>query len=123
MTLQVSCNVYYSISGDRFSLQNKDDGTIENAPIILHIYTKESKKHYEFSIPHPIKKGQFFNSECYCTFVNEKDEVLQVGSDTQFQVNMLRDGYDHERLHIKFAAPEYEGTLAWVDSNTLSKTE
>jgi len=114
MTIELNCNIYYSISGDRFDLADKDSDTIDHAPAVLHIYTKENNKRYELSVPKPIKKGKFFNSDCFCTFINEKDEVLQIGEETQFEIHMLRDGHDHERLHVKFEPAEMVGDLRWV---------
>ena len=108
--------MYYSISGGRFELSEKDNDDIEHVNLILNIYTKEEHSHlYELSVPKPIKKGKFFNSDCYCTFINEKNQVLQLGEETQFEIHMLRDGNDHERLHVKFSPADYEGKLAWVD--------
>lgn len=119
MTIEVNCKLYYSVSGERFELDNQHPEQIEHAPAKLNIYTREVDARYELSVPLPIKKGRFFNSECYCAFVNEKEEILKIGDDTQFKIMMVRDGYDHERLHVKFETTEHEGAIGWVSKSEM----
>lgn len=126
MTNQVKCDIYYSVSGEPFAITDRDKGHIEHVSTILHIYTREEEEMpnttaiqkvadvtTELSVPVPIKKGQFFNSESYCIFLNESGELLKIEDVYLFRIYMMRDGNDHERLHIKFESPFYNGKHGW----------
>jgi hypothetical protein len=126
MTSQVKCELYYSIAGESFEIQERMANHIEHASTILNIYTKEdeevpnttaiqklSKVTTELSVPSPIKKGQFFNSESYCMFFNEAGELLTINGVHLFKVSMIRDSSDFERLHVKFEQLFFEGKHRW----------
>lgn len=126
MTSQEKCEIYYSIPGDPFSIAEKDLEHIAHAPAILNIYTKEEEEipnvtavqeipdvMTELSVPYPIKKGKFFNSESHCMILNEQGALLHIEDRYLFPVHMLRDGHDHERLHIKFNDPFFPGRHSW----------
>jgi hypothetical protein len=127
MTSQIKCDMYYSISGDPFELHERHAENIEHINTILNIYTKEEEEEVpnqtalqqvgqvstELSVPYPIKKGQFFNSESCCMFFNEAGELLKINGTHLFRINMLRDASDFERLHVKFDTLAYEGKHSW----------
>ena len=119
MTIELKCRLYYSITGEQFAMENLSSDQIESTPVLLHIYTNEEGPSYELSVPDPIVKGQFFNSECYCAFINEKEELLTIGDENQFKILMMRDGYDLERLHIKFETQEFKGNIKWQGTNNM----
>jgi len=126
MTSQVRCDIYYSIPGDAFDIGERHAGHIAHAKTTIHIYTREkadiavtapgnlpSGITTELSIPIPIKKERFFNSETHCLFLNDKGEVLTIAGQYLFPVLMMRDAGDQERLHIKFSQQYYPGKHQW----------
>src|ERR1700754_3078261 len=126
MTSQFKCELYYSVSGDPFEVHERHANHIEHTQTVLNVYTKEDEEipnttaiqktdqvKTELSIPYPIKKGQFFNSESCCMFFNEAGEILKVEGEYLFKVSMLRDSADFERLHVKFTQVEFEGKHHW----------
>jgi hypothetical protein len=126
MTSQVKCVLYYSIAGDPFEIHERMANHIEHTNSVLNIYTREeeeipnttaiqktSEVTTELSLPYPIKKGQFFNSESYCMFFNEADELLTINGNHLFKVSMIRDSSDFERLHVKFEILSFEGKHEW----------
>lgn len=126
MTSQMKCDMYYSISGDTFELHERHAEDIEHINTILNIYTKDEEEvpnqtalqkagqvFTELSVPYPIKKGQFFNSESCCMFLNESGALLTINGLHLFKINMLRDATDFERLHVKFDTLAYEGRHSW----------
>jgi hypothetical protein len=129
MTSQINCDIYYSIAGGPFQLSQIDTGLIAHSPATLYIYTHDqatlaslsditlSAQGFvtELSIPKPIKKGQFFNSESWCLFLNKAGQVLKVDSSYLFPIYMRRDVNDHERLHIRFVQQYFAGRHCWED--------
>jgi hypothetical protein len=126
MTSQVKCELYYSVSGDPFELYERKSDRIEHTTTVLNIYSKEEEEVpnttaaqklaeviTELSLPYPIKKGQFFNSESYCMFFNEANELLTINGTHLFKVSMIRDSGDFERLHVKFDKLFFEGKHEW----------
>lgn len=126
MTSQVKCELYYSITGEPFEVQERMANNIEHTSTVLNIYTKEEEEVpnttalqklsaviTELSLPYPIKKGQFFNSESYCRFFNEEGRLLTINGVHLFKVSMLRDSSDFERLHVKFEKLSFEGKHEW----------
>lgn len=127
MTTQVTCEIYYSVAGEPFGIHELKTAPILHAPTVIYIYTHDIEelpdktavqslagKVTELSVPRPIKKGRFFNSESYCLFLNEAGAVLKIGEHHLFKVQMMRDGNDHERLHIKFGQQYFAGRHQWV---------
>jgi len=126
MTSQHKCSLYYSVSGDPFTVEERHTEPIEHTETILNIYTKEEEEvpnvtaiqqaervTTELSLPYPIKKGQFFNSESVCMLINEAGALLRINGEHLFNISMLRDSGDFERLHVKFNQPAYEGRHEW----------
>jgi hypothetical protein len=126
MTSQVKCELYYSIAGDPFGIHERMADRIDHTSAVLNIYTKEeeevpnttavqklSEVITELSVPYPIKKGQFFNSESYGMFFNEADELLTINGIHLFKISMIRDSSDFERLHVKFEKLFFEGRHEW----------
>ncbi|MFA6056870.1 MAG: hypothetical protein WC756_01635 [Taibaiella sp.] len=126
MTSQVKGELYYSITGEPFGVQERTADNIEHTNTVLNIYTKEEEEVpnttalqklstiiTELSLPYPIKKGQFFNSESYCRFFNEAGELLTINGVHLFKVSMIRDSSDFERLHVKFEKLSFEGKHEW----------
>jgi hypothetical protein len=126
MTSQYKCDLYYSISGDPFEIHERNEDTIEHTQTILNIYTKEDEEvpgktaiqklktaTTELSLPHPIQKGQFFNSESCCMLFNEDGELLKINGEHLFKITMLRDAVDTEKLHVKFEKIIFEGRHEW----------
>lgn len=132
MTLQVKCELYYSIAGEPFEIQERMANHIDHTGTVLNIYTREeveipnitavqklSDVVTELSIPNPIKKGQFFNSESYCMLFNEAGKLLTINGVHLFKVSMIRDGSDFERLHVKFEKLFFEGKHKWEDVGVI----
>jgi hypothetical protein len=126
MTSQLKCELYYSITGEPFEIHERKADRIEHTSTVLNIYTREEEEipnittiqksgevTTELSLPYPIKKGQFFNSESYCMFFNEADELLTIEGSHLFKVSMIRDSSDFERLHVKFEKLFFEGRHEW----------
>jgi hypothetical protein len=126
MTSQVKCELYYSITGEPFEVHERMADNMEHTGTVLNIYTKEEEEVpnatalqklneviTELSLPYPIKKGQFFNSESYCMFFNEAGELLTINGIHLFKVSMIRDSSDFERLHVKFEKLSFEGRHEW----------
>ncbi len=132
MTSQVDCKIYYSIAGGPFNISQIGTGQIAEANTILHIYTHDEASlppdvalppkstATELSIPKPIKKGQFFNSESCCLFLNKAGQVLRVDNHFLFPIYMRRDVNDQERLHIRFMQQYLTGTHRWEDISVAS---
>ncbi|WP_118972869.1 hypothetical protein [Taibaiella koreensis] len=126
MTSQVPCEIFYTIAGEAFDISERHADHIAHTTAVLHIYTRDKGDiaatvpentvrgvATELSIPIPIKKGRFFNSETYCLFLNDKQEVLTIDGQYLFPVLLMRDSSDYERLHIKFGQQYYPGKHQW----------
>lgn len=133
MTSQAKCELYYSIAGEPFSPAERAADHVEHTDAILNIYTKEEEElpnttaiqkvttvTTELSLPYPIKKAQFFNSESCCMLYNESGELLSVNGTHLFRISMIRDGSDFERLHVKFLIPVLNGKHEWLLSEKAS---
>lgn len=127
MTSQYKCELYYSISGDPFEIHQREADNIEHTQTILNIYTKEEEEipnttaiqklaraTTELSVPYPIRKGQFFNSESCAMFFNENGELLKINGEYLFKITMLRDAVNTDRLHVKFDKIVFEGRHSWL---------
>lgn len=128
MTSQVKCVLYYSITGEPFSTDRLKDDSIECTTAILNIYTRDegdiagisgeeppAAVVTELSVPDPIQKGQFFNSESSCLFLNKTGQVLQIDGHYLFKILMMRDAADPGRLYVKFEQQYFAGKHQWVD--------
>ena len=128
MTSQVKCELFYSVTGEPFGLSGLKDTTIEHTPAIINIYTQEKEDVPDIalsdfptnevstlSIPDTIRKGQFFNSETYCLFLNTSGQLLELDGQFLFKILMMRDIADPERLHIKFEQQYFPGKHQWKD--------
>ncbi len=127
MTTQITCEIYYSVAGEPFGIHELKSAAISHAAAVIYIYTRDKEELTdktvihpsastvtELSVPRPIKKGRFFNSESYCLFLNDAGQILQVEDHHLFRIHMMRDGNDHERLHIKFGQQYFAGRHQWL---------
>lgn len=124
MTSAVTCFMYYSISGEPFTIGDREEkGTVAKAATLLHIYVRPGNEEApvaglqtgvtELSVPEPVHKEQFFSSDSYCLFVNQDNQVLTIGDHYLFAVHLMRDAADPERLHVRLLQACYEGLHAW----------
>lgn len=126
MTSQIACEIYYSVAGEPFDLRGRSDDHIAHTATTLYIYAREKEDipvpgatapgqgmTTELSIPAPVKKDRFFNSETYCLFLDQAGQVLTIAEQYLFPVQMMRDSNDPERLHIRFNQQYYPGKHRW----------
>lgn len=128
MTSQINCELYYSIDGGPFSINQIGTDQVMHTQAELYIYTHDQSSQplsgielpsqgivTELSVPKPVKKSQFFNSESCCLFRNKSGQVLKVDGSYLFPIYMRRDINDHERLHIRFVQQYLTGKHHWED--------
>lgn len=122
-----NCKMYYSISGDTFSISDRKTAEdIGMAPVTLSIDTYKTEAEHEdgdtqlllyrtsLAVPHPIKSGDFFSSDTQCFFINGKNQVLKLGGKYKFRIALYRLQEDPSKLRVIFSGKDWEGEPVWV---------
>ncbi len=125
-----NCKMYYSISGNTFSISDRKTAEdICMAPVTLNIDTYKTESEQEgleggdtqlllyrtsLAVPHPIKSGDFFSSDTQCFFINGKNQVLKLAGKYKFRIALYRLQEDPSKLRVIFSAKDWEGTPVWV---------
>jgi len=128
MTNNIHCNMYYSVTGEPFSITDMNRaGHIASTEVKLNIYTikkdeaetdielttKDINIKTELSIAHDISAEQFFTSETWCMLVDKDNKILKVNNQDIFPISLYRNIDTPQRLKIKFTDIYLEGIPRW----------
>jgi hypothetical protein len=115
MTHEFKVTMYYSLNGAELNAGHINEEYVEQAPALIRLYTEVEHAGYTtLSVVYPIKKGDFFNADAYCIFMNEKEEQLNIGRTSCFGIQLRRDLQDYERLHVILVEQKYKGQPHWL---------
>lgn len=122
-----NCKMYYSISGNPFSISDRKTAEdINVTPVTLGIDTYKAEEEGEggtaqlllqrtsLSVPHPIPVGDFFSSETQCFFINGKNQILKLGGKYKFRIALYRLLDDPSKLKVVFDGKDWEGEPSWI---------
>lgn len=122
-----NCKMYYSISGNPFSISDRKTAEdIYMAPVTLGISTYKSEEEGDggtaqlllqrtsLSVAHPIESGDFFSSDTQCFFINGKNQILKLGGKYKFRVALYRLLDDPSKLKVVFDGKDWEGEPLWI---------
>lgn len=127
MTNSIHCRIYYSVTGDPFSIHDKHNPEkVAWAAVQLNIYVikrdetetetdlaaEDIQAKTELSIAHDIPAQQFFTSETWCMLENEQGQVLVLNDKNIFPISLYRNMDKPRQLKIKFA-DKITGRLHW----------
>jgi len=129
MTTKLTCGFFYSVTGEPFSICDRytnENVVRTNAQLLLQTpvmqpafaddyfedhYNQESAK---LSIEHEIPAGNFFISETHGILINGKNQILRIGDQYRFNVNLYRSFENPSMLRVFFTDKHFDKEPIWI---------
>lgn len=130
MTSNMNCSIFYSVNGMPFKICDRyNNENVYRAYTMVYINTgvtapllsiagddshEEVTAATSLSIPNEIMAGPFFIHETHCIIVNGKNQILRLGDNYRFPINLYRSFDDPSKLRVFFCEKENKHTPTWV---------